>query len=225
MKRAPHMMRLSHYNGNPYIGVHCAVNEELAFVPRDVPDNLCKDLMEALCIQVERCSVSSTNLVGSLLSLNSFGAVVTNMASNPEVELISQFLPVFRIEDRINASGNNILVNDKGALVNPDLSKKTVQQIEETLQVEVHQGIIAEHKTVGSACVATNKGVLCHPATTKEEMETLRSVFKVPVAIGTLNYGAPLVGACMVANSKGAVIGYRSTPIELGRVEDALDLI
>jgi translation initiation factor 6 (eIF-6) len=29
----------------------------------------------------------------------------------------------------------------------------------------------------------------------------------------------------MVANSKGAVIGYKSTPIELGRVEDALDLI
>lgn len=47
---------------------------------------------------------------------------------------------------------------------------------------------------------------------------------KVPAAIGTLNYGAPLVGACMVANSRGAAIGFKSTPIELGRVEDSLGL-
>jgi translation initiation factor 6 len=64
--------------------------------------------------------------------------------------------------------------------------------------------------------------VLCHPSTTKAELEMLRSLFKVPAAIGTLNYGAPVVGACMIANSKGASIGFRSTPIELGRVEDAL---
>jgi translation initiation factor 6 (eIF-6) len=29
----------------------------------------------------------------------------------------------------------------------------------------------------------------------------------------------------MIANSKGAVVGNKSTPIELGRVEDALYLV
>jgi len=219
------MMRLSTYHGNPYIGVYSAANEFLAFVPRDVPSGLVKDITEVLEVRVEKFTVACTNLIGSLVSMNSFGAVVSNMTTDNELELLSKFLPVYRIEDRINASGNNILVNDKGAIANPDLARSTIKDIEVTLQVPVAQSAIAEHKTVGSACVATNKGVLCHPSSTKEEMQLILEVLKVPVAIGTLNYGAPLVGACMIANTKGAVIGNKSTPIELGRVEDALDLI
>ncbi|MDD1770846.1 MAG: translation initiation factor IF-6 [Methanomassiliicoccales archaeon] len=219
------MLRLSQYLGNPYLGVHCAANEEYAFVPRDAPQALIEDLEEALGVQVERCTLGGTNLIGTLLSLNSYGGVVTNMATNTEVESLSRFLPVYRIHDKVNASGNNILVNDEGALANPDLGPKALQAIAETLQVKVGQGTIADHKTVGSACIVTNRGALCHPSTAPEEMEMIRNIFRVPAAIGTLNYGAPLVGACMVANSKGGVVGYRSTPIELGRAEDALGLI
>jgi translation initiation factor 6 len=160
-----------------------------------------------------------------LVSMNSYGAVVSNMATRAEVEYLSSFLPVFKIEDRVNASGNNLLVNDYGCVANPDLSPKTIKRVEETLLVEVVQASVAEHKTVGSTCTVTNKGVLCHPSTAIEEMALLRDVLKVPAAIGTLNSGAPLVGACLVANTKGAVVGNKSTPIELGRVEDALDLI
>ncbi len=219
------MMRLSHYNGNPYVGVYCAANEELGFVPRDVSENLVNDIKVALNVQIIKCNIAGTNLIGSLLSMNSFGAVVSNMTTDTEVEYLSRYISVYRIQDKVNASGNNILANDNGAIANPDLAKKTVRSIEETLGVEVVQSAIAEHNTVGSVCVATNKGVLCHPATRPEEMEIIRQAFKVPAAIGTLNYGAPMVGACMIANSKGAAIGYKSTPIELGRVEDALDLI
>jgi translation initiation factor 6 len=219
------MIRLSHYNGNPYVGVYCAANEFIAFVPRDSAPGMVRDISEAMDVNVEMMSVAGTNLIGSLVSMNSFGAVMSNMAGDAELEFLSRFLPVYRIEDKINASGNNILANDFGAIGNPDLSEDTVRRIEDTLQVSVLQMSVADHKTVGSACVATNKGVLCHPSSTKEEMEAIRSSLKVPTAIGTLNYGAPLVGACMLANSNGAVVGNKSTPIELGRVEDALYLI
>jgi len=42
--------------------------------------------------------------------------------------------------------------------------------------------------------------------------------------VATLNYGTPYLGACAIANSKGAVVGSSSTPIELGRIEDGLGL-
>lgn len=219
------MIRLSHYNGNPYIGVYAAANEFVAFVPRDAPVSLIRDIEEALEVQVNRGTLSCTNLIGSLVSMNSYGAVVSNMATKAEVEYLSGFLPVFKIEDRVNASGNNLLVNDYGCVANPDLSPKTIKGVEETLMVDVVRASVADHKTVGSTCAVTNKGVLCHPSASKEEMAVLKDVLKVPAAIGTLNYGAPLVGACIVANTKGAVVGNKSTPIELGRVEDALDLI
>jgi translation initiation factor 6 len=85
-------------------------------------------------------------------------------------------------------------------------------------------GTIAGQNIVGSMAAATNKGMLCHPDSTKAEFEVLHSVLKVKPAIGTLNYGSGMVGACIVANSKGGAVGFRSTPIELGRVEDALGI-
>ncbi|MGD0056498.1 MAG: translation initiation factor IF-6 [Methanomassiliicoccales archaeon] len=218
-------MRLSSYDGNPYIGVYCTANENISFIPVGSSKALIMDVEEALEVESVKCTIASTNLLGALLAMNSYGAVITSMPSKEETELIASRLPVYVIEDRLNASGNNILVNDNGALVNPDIGRKTLRKIEKVLQVEVVQGSVAGHKTIGSVCAATNKGVLCHPATSEQELEMLRSVMKVPTAIGTLNYGAPLVGACMVANSKGAAVGFKSTPIELGRVEDSLGLI
>ena len=219
------MMRLSSYNGNPYIGVYCAANENISFMPVDSPRGLMKDIEEVLEVDSVKCTIASTNILGALLALNSYGAVITNMASREETQLIASRLQVYVIEDKLNASGNNILANDNGALVNPDIGKKALKKIEKVLQVDVVQGMVAGHKTVGSVCAATNKGVLCHPAASGQDLEMLRSVMKVPTAIGTLNYGTPLVGACMVANSRGAVVGFKSTPIELGRIEDSLGLI
>jgi translation initiation factor 6 len=216
------MMKLSSYNGNPFIGVYCVANESLSLVPPDAPKSLIADIEEGMGVKVLQASLASCNILGTLTAMNSYGAITTGMATLAEIRPLKKELQFKRIKDKLNACGNNILVNDNAALVNPDLGRSAIKQIKETLQVEVVQGMVAGHRTVGSVCIATNKGVLCHPSTTKAELEMVRSLFKVPAAIGTLNYGAPLVGASMIANSKGAAIGFRSTPIELGRVEDAL---
>jgi translation initiation factor 6 len=77
---------------------------------------------------------------------------------------------------------------------------------------------------VGSAGICTGKGLVCHPNTSEDELRELSELFKVPAVLGTLNYGTPFVGACAVANSKGAFVGSRTTPIEMGRLEDGLYL-
>jgi translation initiation factor 6 len=218
------MLKLSSYLGNPYIGVYCVANESLALVPFDAPDSMISDIVEALECEVVKTTLASTNILGALAAMNSNGGIASGMASLTEIRPLREKLPFTRIKDKLNACGNNILVNDHAALVNPELSDSAVKQVEETLQVEVVRGEIAGYKTVGSVCAVTNKGMLCHPATSKDELKTLSELFKVPAAIGTLNYGAPVIGACLVANSKGAAVGFRSTPIELGRTEDALYL-
>ena len=40
----------------------------------------------------------------------------------------------------------------------------------------------------------------------------------------TLNHGVRTVSACALANSKGALVGDLTTPIEMGKLEDALAL-
>jgi len=75
------------------------------------------------------------------------------------------------------------------------------------------------------AAVATNKGMLCHPKIEDEEKKKLEELFDVPVDIGTVNHGIPYVGAGVVANANGAIMGSKTTGIEMGRIEDALNLV
>jgi translation initiation factor 6 len=134
-------------------------------------------------------------------------------------------LKVFPIKDVINAAGNDILANDNGALVHPDLHNSSVKKISDILGVPVYKGTIASLGTVGMAAVVTNKGCLCHPKVTVEEKRQLEKVFDVDVMIGTVNHGFPMIGSGLVANTKGAIIGDMTTGIEMGRIEEALGFL
>jgi len=125
-------------------------------------------------------TLASTNILGALAAMNSYGGIASGMASLAEMGPLRKKLPFKRIKDRMNACGNNILVNDNAALVNPEISKTALTQIEEVLQVELVQGTVAGYNTVGSVCAVTNKGLLCHPSTTKEEMKELSELFNGP---------------------------------------------
>ena len=129
------------------------------------------------------------------------------------------------IQDKLNAAGNDILVNDKGCLVHPDIKDKFLKEIEDVLGVPVVKGTIAGLKTVGMSAVVTGKGLLCHPKASDEELRVLEKVFGVPVMIGTVNHGSPVIGSGLVANSKGAIIGNLTTGIEMGRIEEALGFL
>lgn len=219
------MLRKIDINGHPYIGVFCKGSENLVLTPPNISKLTKKQIEETLDAKIIQLCLGGSTIIGTLVSLNSYGIVVTNFATDEELEVLKKELPVLRIPEKLNAVGNNILVNDICALVHPGYSNKTIQLIQDTLGVETIRGTVAKLKTVGSAALATNKGLLCHPHLTKEEMKLLKESFKLPVSIGTINYGTPYIGACVIANSKGALLGRNTTPIEIGRVEDALELI
>ncbi len=62
---------------------------------------------------------------------------------------------MFVIEDKINAAGNDILVNDNGALVHPHLTDETLKEIEDIFKVPVHRGTIGSLDIVGMAAVVS----------------------------------------------------------------------
>ena len=212
-------------SGTPYVGVRCAVSDDLCIAPYEASLADERALAEALGVQVLKMTVGGTNICGTMIALNSRGAVVGDITSEDELENLKQRRHVLVLGGRLNCAGNLILTNDTHAVVHSRIGKDLAERIGATLGVEVMHGDIAGMGVVGSAACATNRGVLVHPKATKEELEALRAFFKVPVDIGTLNYGSPMIGACCVANSRGAVAGTPSTGIELGRLEDALGLI
>lgn len=223
------MLKRLDINGNPYIGVFCHASDSLALVSRDADDRFIAELQEALEVPMVRITLGGSRVIGSLCTLNSAGVVVGDLTSEGELELVRRSLPpgarALRLSTRFNAIGNNVLVNDRAALVHPDMGRASCRKLGDVLGVQVERGTIAGMKTVGSAAAVTNKGVLCHPKVTAPERKLLSAIFKLPVTVGTANYGSPMIGACAVANSKGAVAGSSTTGIEMGRLEEAFGFL
>jgi len=220
------MFQLLDFHENPNIGVYCRANDSIVFLQKNLLKRVKNKISSALDTSIVELSIVDSTIIGSLLALNSQGAVVTDFADKETVDKIKeQGLDVFVVKDVINAAGNDILVNDNGALIHPDIKDYSMKKIGETLGVPVKKGTIASIKTIGMAAVVTNKGCLCHPKVTDEEKKQLEKLFDVNVMIGTVNHGVPMIGSGLIVNTKGAIIGNLTTGIEMGRIEEALGFL
>ena len=214
------------FNENPNVGVFCRANDDVVFLQKGLSKKVKKKITAALDVELVELNIVDASIIGSLLTINSKAAVVTDFIDDKSAKVVEdQGLNVCVICDKLNAAGNDILVNDKGALVHPNMKDESLKMIEEAFDVPVYRGTIGSLKTVGMAAVVTNKGCLCHPKVTEKEKTVLEKVFDVSVMIGTVNHGVPLIGSGLVANTKGAIIGNLTTGIEMGRIEEALGFL
>ncbi len=216
------MKRRLNISGSPVLGVFATCTDEYAFVSFGVLDETAVNLEESLGVPVHKVSVGGSSIIGSFLCGNSQGVIAAGLIYEKEIRSIRKHTKAARLTQSLNAAGNLIMCNDTAALVHPELTDKSVNVIEKYLGVDVQRGTIAGLKTLGMAGIATNKGVLVHPKTTQHEIGKIEDLFGLPVDIGTVNFGSPLVGSGLLANSSGYVAGLETTGPEIARIEDAL---
>jgi len=212
------------YGGSPYLGVYLRVGEEFAIAPASVPSGLARDLARLLDVRVVRTNVGDSEVVGALVAQTSSGIVVGDDLSDEETAALETVAPVTVIHSRQNATGNNVLANDRGALVHPEFSDAAVHAIGRALHVNARRGTLAGLGTVGMAGIATNKGVVVHPRTTENEAKLVEELLQVPVHRSTADFGVPIVGACLVANTHGMIVGRPTTPVEIVHLQEGLAL-
>lgn len=208
-----------------FIGVFATATDSTLLISPDIIKRDIEDLKEELDIKNTYIgNIGSTSTIGALTTGNSIGLLVPREISDNTIKKMEQSinLNILKIQSKLNAVGNLVLVNDDAALVTPRFSEKTIKNIEETLGVKAHKGTIAGLNTVGSVAIATNKGILVHPEATEDEIKKLEQIFGVKAFTGTINYGSPFIGNSILANSTGYVVGKTTTGPELGRIEEAL---
>lgn len=213
--------------GSAYLGVFSSVVGDAALIRSDVEESTREQIAAELDIAVYPTSIGGGSTVGSLITGNTNGIIVSSQITQMERANLSEHLsrPITALPGRLNAAGNLILANETGAIVHPELSSDAITAIADTLDVPVEPATIGDIKTVGMAAVTTRNGVLCHPKASEEELALLDTHLGVPADIGTVNHGSPLVGSGLLATTSGYVTGDRTTGPELGRIEDALGLI
>lgn len=179
-------------------------------------------------IPVIPTSIASTRPIGRLTVGNSRGLLLPNTTTDQELLHLRNCLPenivVQRVEERLSALGNVIVVNDYVALVHPDLDKETEEIVADTLGVEVFRQTISGQALVGSYCALTNKGALVHPTTSVEDQNELAALLQVPIMAGTINRGSSVVGGGLVVNDWIAFCGMDTTATEVMLVEKIFKL-
>lgn len=196
------------------------MGESHALLPRTAPGSLDDDLRRLLGVEPIRTSIADCELLGSLSAITSRGVLVGERLDPRELAELGRMGPVTELELRENAVGNTVLANDRGAVVHPSFSDDTLARVADALGVPARRGTVAGLGTVGMAAAATNRGVVVHPRTTEAEAKVIEEVLRVPVHRSTANFGVPVVGACLVANSRGVIAGVPTTPVEFVHLQE-----
>lgn len=219
------MERTTTFAGDPNIGVFARALDDIVVVPPEAPADFKEAVRSALDAELVETTVQGSAIIGSLLTGNRKGIIVSGLASRDEIATLSADREVMLLTGSMNAAGNVILVNDRVALVHPEMEKETAAEIGSFLNVKVMATALGGVKTVGMAGAATEKGIIVHPRTTDAEIERIAEFCGVPVGTGTINMGSGLVGTGLLVGTRGYLAGAQTSGFELGRIEDVFGFL
>lgn len=213
------------FAGEPHIGIFARVVGALAVVPPDAPEKFLGRLEEELEVEIVRTTVQGMRIVGSLVTGNSRGLVVSGHATKEEISELEEHTEVLPLKSRMNACGNIILANDSFVALHPELEEEEAEEVADFLGVKRVRLSLGGMKAVGMAAVATNHGILVNPRASMEEIALLEEVGHAPVGRGSVNMGSGLVGSGLLVNERGYLAGFESSGFELGRIEEIFGFV
>ena len=214
-------------NGSDCVGAFALATDKYVFVGRSATEGSKKFLASTLGVEAIGMSIGGMDFIGVLARANSNGMLVSNLVTDREMEAIRSMKLGINIEvlgSTLNAVGNNMILNDRVAIVNPEYSRKDMATIGDVLGVEVIGSSIGSFKTVGANDILTNKGLVINNHASDEEKERLDRETGFDSVRSTANMGSLGVGIAVVANSNGALIGDTTTGYEFSRRVDGLYL-
>ena len=223
------MMGVAKYTvrGSDYVGVYATATDSYVFLGSTLKETAKQIFEENLNAKAVELTVFGTELVGLFSRANSNGIILSNMMEEYELERLRKQqldINIDVINSGLNAIGNNILVNDKVAVINKDYGHEDVKRIADTFGVEVLRAEIGGFKTIGANNILTNKGFVINNRSTDEEKDRFDKLTNFDSVRTTANTGSLSIGLSVVANSKGAVMGDSTSGYELVRIMEALGL-
>ena len=130
-------------------------------------------------------------------------------------------MPLFLFDLFGNASiGVYSLVNDKIAIIPPQVPETKRQKVEEWLKVKVVATTVGKSLVVGALACSNSNGVVLSSFATEEEVKAIKSVVDINVTV--MDTKRTAYGNMVLANDKGAVA---NTMLERGDVDKISDTL
>ncbi len=213
--------------GNDYVGAWAIATDKFFLMGEEVSrgeEDIIKEMLDVPGIRVR---IGGSGFVGLYIAANSHGVLMPSEANVHEISALKKHLPevnVEIIETEYNALRNNILANDKIAIINPIYGKAVEKKISDALNVETIKTGIAGFSTVGANDILTNKGLILNNRASEEEKDRIEKLVGLHSELSTANLGSVSVGLCTITNSNGLVAGRATTGFELSRIAEGLEL-
>jgi translation initiation factor 6 len=221
-----HMPFMTNFNGNPNIGLFGYARDEYCLLGRDIQGKIAKKIEKTLNVKVHKVSIAGTSLIGVFCAGNSKCLLIPSIVFDDEMKKLERLKINYEvIETRFTALGNNVLANDKGCLVNPELEDGAIKQIEKALGVKAKRTTIAGLNTLGSLAILNKNGCLTHYGINKKEAEKIRKLLKAKTFPSSINRGNPYVKSGLILNNFDYIVGDQSTGVEVSEMENALGFV
>jgi translation initiation factor 6 len=209
-------------HGSPYIGIFCAVTDEIALVAGYLNKKDQKKVEDTLNVEAIPTTIADSHLVGALVKgMGKKFATAHTLTDEEKDFLQSNGINVHAMHG-ITAIGNLLCLQKNGGIVSPLIHETEIKALEAFFDVKLHAKHVAGSELAGSCLISTEKGFLAHPKTEPTEMEWLEKLFKVPGMTTTANYGDPFIANSIIANAYGALVGERTSGPELARIDEGL---
>jgi len=130
-------------------------------------------------------------------------------------------LPLFLFDVFGNASiGVYSLVNDRIAIIPPQVPESKRQKVEEWLKVKVVATTVGKSVITGALACSNSNGVVLSPFATEEEVEAIKSASDLNVTV--MDTKKTAYGNLVLANDKGAVADPRLDRGVVNKIGDTL---
>lgn len=209
-----HMLYTANFEGSPDVGVYARLTNDYVIVGKS-NSKIFYSSFQKLNIPIVETLINTIGNVGSQCVGNKRGLLLSYLTTDDELQHIRNSLPehvkVRKVDERLNALGNNFLVNDKYCLAHCDVTEETMSLVADVLGVEVFKMSIGPEPAVGSFAHMNNHGILVHPRVTVEEQEELSQLLSLQIIAGTVNKGKENLGGGMLVNDYVGFVGHQTT--------------
>jgi translation initiation factor 6 len=220
-----HILKVN-FTEDPNIGLRIFCNDTYSIIPMMTPEKLEAELHKVLKTKMVRTNMAGTTLNGAFIAGNNKKIMVPSIAFDKEVHILKEAgLDVEVFHTRLTALGNNMIVTDKGALVNPEYSDHELKAIKDFFQIEVKRWKISELETLGALARLNDKGCITTHDIKDFEAKFLETFFRTKITTSTVNFGSPYISSGLVCNRHGFVVGGLTSGPEIVNIDEGLGFI
>ena len=208
-------------NGSDAIGTFGYVTNEIGILSNVISKEEEKTIKETLQLEnYVKTTIANVPTVGIFIIGKGDTILVPSIISDEELKTLEELFKV-KVVDVINdALRNNYFVwEKKNILIAPRELRREAKHIAKLLNLDP---IFVDEREIelGSSIAGNSRGIIVNPDIFYKVKELLgENVFEA-----TVNMGDGFVGAGMLINDNGYVVGSRTTGIELAQIDEYLFL-